>query len=59
MDCGKPVSMEHDHAAYMAGGGMPLMPGKLTAAQMETSEKGKGSARPRLRAAPGLGGRGS
>ena len=32
MERGKPVSMEHDHAAHMAGGGMPLMPGMLTAA---------------------------
>lgn len=48
MERGKPVAMAHDHAAHMAGGGMPLMPGMLTAAQMATLAAAKGAAFDRL-----------
>ncbi len=45
---GRPVAPAHDHAAHMAGGGMPMMPGMLTVAQMETLAKAKGAAFDRL-----------
>ena len=45
---GKPVAMAHDHAAHVAGGGMPLMPGMLTVEQMDTLAKAKGAAFDRL-----------
>ncbi len=48
MERGKPVAMAHDHAAHMAGGGMPLMPGMLTVEQMDTLAKAKGAAFDRL-----------
>jgi uncharacterized protein (DUF305 family) len=45
---GKPAAPAHDHAAHMAGGGMPLMPGMLTAAQMTELANAKGAAFDRL-----------
>lgn len=48
MERGKPVAMAHDHAAHMAGGGMPQMPGMLTVKQMDTLAKAKGAAFDRL-----------
>jgi uncharacterized protein (DUF305 family) len=45
---GKPVAPAHDHAAHMAGGGMPMMPGMLTVEQMTALTNAKGAAFDRL-----------